>query len=62
VLEAKARHHSELVNGVLKCEQQKCEASKQAKAVWEKCKGFANLKRKFPSLLNAKKGGQRVVL
>ena len=29
-------------------------ASQQAKAVWEKREDFTNLKRKFPSLLNAK--------
>jgi hypothetical protein len=45
---------AELVNGVLKREQLKREASQQAKAVWEKREDFANLKRKFPSLLNAK--------
>jgi hypothetical protein len=45
---------AELVSGVLKREQLKREASQQAKAVWEKREDFANLKRKFPSLLNAK--------
>ena len=45
---------AELVNSVLKREQLKREASQQAKAVWEKCEDFASLKRKFPSLLNAK--------
>jgi enhancer of polycomb-like protein len=45
---------AELVNGVLKREQLKREVSQQAKAVWEKREDFANLKRKFPSLLNAK--------
>jgi enhancer of polycomb-like protein len=45
---------TELVSGVLKREQLKREASQQAKAVWEKREDFANLKRKFPSLLNAK--------
>jgi enhancer of polycomb-like protein len=45
---------AELVSGVLKREQLKREASHQAKAVWEKREDFANLKRKFPSLLNAK--------
>ena len=45
---------AELVNGVLRREQLKCEASQQAKAVWEKRKDFASLKRKFLSLLNAK--------
>ncbi len=34
--------------------QLKREAAPQAKAVWEKHKDFVNLKRKFPSLLNAK--------
>ena len=43
-----------LVNSVLKHEQLKCEASQHAKVVWEKCEDFANLKRKFPLLLNAK--------
>lgn len=45
---------AELVSGILKREQLKREASQQAKAVWEKREDFANLKRKFPSLLNAK--------
>jgi enhancer of polycomb-like protein len=45
---------AELVSGVLKREQLKREASQQTKAVWEKREDFANLKRKFPSLLNAK--------
>ena len=45
---------AELVSGVLKREELKREASQQAKAVWEKREDFANLKRKFPSLLNAK--------
>ena len=45
---------AELVNSVLKREQLKREASQQAKAVWEKREDFASLKRKFPSLLNAK--------
>ena len=45
---------ADLVSGVLKREQIKREASQQAKAVWEKREDFANLKRKFPSLLNAK--------
>ncbi|KAF8495934.1 enhancer of polycomb-like-domain-containing protein [Russula emetica] len=45
---------AELVSGVLKREQLKREASQQAKAVWEKREDFASLKRKFPSLLNAK--------
>lgn len=45
---------SELVSGVLKREQLKREMSQQAKAVWEKREDFANLKRKFPSLLNAR--------
>ena len=45
---------AELVSGVLKREQLKREASQHAKAVWEKREDFANLKRKFPSLLNAK--------
>ncbi|KAI0280469.1 hypothetical protein BGY98DRAFT_1095464 [Russula aff. rugulosa BPL654] len=45
---------ADLVSGVLKREQLKREASQQAKAVWEKREDFANLKRKFPSLLNAK--------
>jgi len=45
---------AELVTGVLKREQLKREASQQAKAMWEKREDFANLKRKFPSLLNAK--------
>jgi len=45
---------AELVNVVLKREQLKREAAQQAKAVWEKREDFANLKRKFPSLLNAK--------
>jgi hypothetical protein len=45
---------AELVNGVLKREQLKREASQQAKAVWEKREDFASLKRKFPSLLNPK--------
>jgi enhancer of polycomb-like protein len=45
---------AELVNSVLKCEQLKRVASQQAKAVWEKREDFASLKRKFPSLLNAK--------
>ena len=45
---------AELVSGVLKREQLKREASQQAKVVWEKREDFASLKRKFPSLLNAK--------
>ncbi|KAI0300651.1 enhancer of polycomb-like-domain-containing protein [Multifurca ochricompacta] len=45
---------AELVSGVLKREQLKREAAQQAKAVWEKREDLANLKRKFPSLLNAK--------
>jgi len=45
---------AELVSGVLKREQLKREVSQQAKMVWEKREDFANLKRKFPSLLNAK--------
>ncbi|KAI9453934.1 enhancer of polycomb-like-domain-containing protein, partial [Russula earlei] len=45
---------AELVSGVLKREQLKRDASHQAKAVWEKREDLANLKRKFPSLLNAK--------
>ncbi len=45
---------TELVSGILRREQLKREASQQAKAVWEKREDFANLKRKFPSLLNAK--------
>ncbi|KAH9020325.1 enhancer of polycomb-like-domain-containing protein [Lactarius pseudohatsudake] len=45
---------AELVTSVLKREQLKREAAQQAKAVWEKREDFANLKRKFPSLLNAK--------
>ena len=45
---------AELVNSVLKHEQLMREASQQAKAVWEKPEDFANLKCKFPSLLNAK--------
>ena len=45
---------AELVSVVLKREQLKREAAQQAKAVWEKREDFANLKRKFPSLLNAK--------
>ena len=45
---------AELVSSVLKREELKREASQQAKAVWEKREDFANLKRKFPSLLNAK--------
>ena len=45
---------AELVNSVLKREQLKREASQQAKAVWEKREDFASLKRKFPSLPNAK--------
>ena len=45
---------AELVSGVLKREQLKREVSQQAKAVWEKREDFASLKRKFPSLLNAK--------
>jgi len=45
---------AELITGVLKREQLKREASQQAKAVWEKREDFASLKRKFPSLLNAK--------
>jgi enhancer of polycomb-like protein len=44
----------ELVNCVLKREQLKCEASQQAKAVWEKREDFSNLKCKFPLLLNAR--------
>jgi len=42
------------VTSVLKREQLKREAAQQAKAVWEKREDLANLKRKFPSLLNAK--------
>ena len=45
---------AELVSGILKREQLKREVSQQTKAVWEKREDFANLKRKFPSLLNAK--------
>jgi hypothetical protein len=45
---------TDLVSAILKREQLKREASQQAKAVWEKREDFANLKRKFPSLLNAK--------
>jgi hypothetical protein len=45
---------AELVASVLKREQLKREASQQAKAVWEKREDLASLKRKFPSLLNAK--------
>ncbi|KAI9437906.1 enhancer of polycomb-like-domain-containing protein [Lactarius psammicola] len=45
---------AELVTSVLKREQLKREAAQQAKAVWEKREDLANLKRKFPSLLNAK--------
>ena len=45
---------ADLVTAILKREQLKREASQQAKAVWEKREDFANLKRKFPSLLNAK--------
>ena len=45
---------AELVGGDLKREQLKPEASQQVRAVWEKRDDFANLKRKFPSLLNAK--------
>ena len=45
---------ADLVSGILKREQLKREASQQAKTVWEKREDFANLKRKFPSLLNAK--------
>lgn len=46
---------AELVNGVLKCEQLEREVSQQATAVWEKREEFANLKRKFSSLPNAKR-------
>jgi enhancer of polycomb-like protein len=45
---------ADLVSAILKREQLKREASQQAKAVWEKREDFASLKRKFPSLLNAK--------
>jgi enhancer of polycomb-like protein len=45
---------AELVTSVLKREQLKREAAQQAKAVWEKREDLASLKRKFPSLLNAK--------
>ena len=45
---------TDLVNAILKREQLKREASQQAKAVWEKREDFSSLKRKFPSLLNAK--------
>jgi len=45
---------AELVSGILKRGQLKHEALQHAKAVWEKREYFANLKRKFPSLLNAK--------
>ena len=45
---------AELAAGVHKREQLKREAAQQAKAVWEKREDFAGLKRKFPSLLNAK--------
>jgi enhancer of polycomb-like protein len=48
------RLKQELVNCVLRREQLKCKASQQAKVVWEKREDFASLKRKFPSLLNAK--------
>lgn len=45
---------AELVASLLKREQLKRETAQQAKAVWEKREDFASLKRKFPSLLNAK--------
>ena len=45
---------AELVTNVLKREQLKREVAQQVKAVWEKCEDLASLKRKFPSLLNAK--------
>ena len=45
---------ADLVASVLKREQLKHEAAQQAKVVWEKREDFASLKRKFPSLLNAK--------
>ncbi|KAI0262080.1 enhancer of polycomb-like-domain-containing protein [Gloeopeniophorella convolvens] len=45
---------AELASGVLKREQLKREAAQQAKAVWEKREDLVGLKRKFPSLLNAK--------
>ena len=45
---------ADLVASVLKREQLKREATQQAKVVWEKREDFASLKRKFPSLLDAK--------
>lgn len=48
-LEQELATAAELVNGVLKRE-----AAQQAKAVWGKREDLVNLKRKFPSLLNAK--------
>src|SRR6266851_3004331 len=43
---------AELVSEVLKCKQLKWKTVQHAKAVREKHKDFASLKRKFPSLLN----------
>jgi enhancer of polycomb-like protein len=45
---------ADLVSAVLKREQLKRETAQHAKAVWEKREDFSSLKRKFPSLLNAK--------
>ena len=45
---------AELVSGILKHGQLKHEVLQHAKAMWEKCEYFANLKHKFLSLLNAK--------
>ncbi len=45
---------AELVSAVLKREQLKRETAQHAKAVREKREDFSSLKRKFPSLLNAK--------
>jgi hypothetical protein len=45
---------AELVSGVLKREQLKREVAQQAQDVWEKRGDYVYLKRKFPSLLNAK--------
>jgi hypothetical protein len=54
---------AELVNGVLRREQLRREASQQAKVVWEKCEDFATCEpqTQVPFVTQCK-GGRRVVL